>query len=230
MKILKKIISVGLAFAMCFSFFVSNVAFAQENTNVYSNRSNENFINISDYLTEDDLIFMKSLEKIYPYFKFDEKGALTLTKEISEIKSTFNFDDDFIYRLNKLLESDIAKNAVMYVKGINTNVSTYKDDRYDNEIKPTVYVKNWKVYFTYDEVMATFFAAAQIGPSAIIAALAGIGTAIGGPVGTTIGTIVGYISGADFLYLVLRAAALKKGIFIGLDWDGLFPVPTQGTW
>lgn len=160
MKMLKKIMSAGLAFVMCFSFLGYNIAFAQENTNVYPSSLSESSIKISDYLTQDDLAFMKKLEKIYPYFEFDEKGALTLTKEISEIKSTFNFDDDFICRLNKLLESDIAKKGETYVKGISADLGTSAYGRYDNEIKPTVHVSNWKVYFTYDEVMASFFAAA----------------------------------------------------------------------
>ncbi|MDO5048089.1 MAG: hypothetical protein Q4D88_06070 [Anaerococcus sp.] len=112
---------------------------------------------------------MKKLEKIYPFFEFDKNGALALKVEVSELQKMYNLDDEFVTRLNKILESDIA-------------------------------------------------------------ALAGLGTAIAGPVGTTIGTIVGYLSGADFMYLVLRSAVLKKGIYIGLDWDGPFPVPRQGTW
>lgn len=230
MKILKKFLSAGLAFAICFSFFGYNIANAQENTSVYPGYLNGSSIRISDYLTKDDLDFMKKLEKVYPYFEFDSKGALILTKEISEIKRNFNFDDDFVYRMNRLLQSDIAKKGEMYAKGLNKNSRISAYGRYDNAVKPMVHVSNWKVYFTYEEVMASFFAAAQVGPAAIVAALASLGTAIGGPVGAAIGTIVGYISGADFLYLVLRAATLKKGIYIGLDWDGPYPVPTQGTW
>ena len=50
-----------------------------------------------------------------------------------------------------------------------------------------IHVKNWKVYFTYNDVMATLFAAAQVGPAAITAALTALGSAYPG-VGTAIGT------------------------------------------
>ena len=83
------------------------------------------------------------------------------------------------------------------------------------------------MYFTYDEVIDLFLAAASIGPAALVASLSALGTSIGGPVGGAISAIVGYISGADFMYLVLRASAMEKGIYIGIDWDGNFPVYTQ---
>ena len=231
-NVFKRILSTSLALTICFSCFGYSTAFAKENVDIFVGRSigNAQTIRISDYLTEEDLTFMKNLEKLYPYFTFDKNGALSLTKDISEIKTTFNFDENFMSRLDTLLKSDIARNGASYANGTNLNMSYSSFTKDNNVIQPMVHVSDWKVYFTYEEVMASFFAAAQIGPSAIIAALAGLGTAIGGPVGATIGTIVGYISGADFLYLVLRAAALKKGVYIGLDWDGPFPVPTQGTW
>lgn len=100
----------------------------------------------------------------------------------------------------------------------------------NNSMQPYFHVSDWKLYFAYDEVISTFYTAAQIGPAAVVAALTGLGTAIGGPAGAMIGIIIGSISGADLMYLVIRAVALKKGIYIGLDWDGPFPVYTQGTW
>jgi|LGOV01.1.fsa_nt_gb hypothetical protein len=41
----------------------------------------------------------------------------------------------------------------------------------NGDIATKVYVSHCKIYFTYDDVMASLFAAAQVGPAAIVAAL-----------------------------------------------------------
>lgn len=223
MKI-KRMISLLLVLTLCFSCTGYSV-FAQNR--LLTKPMNGMAIKISDYLTEDDLLFVKKLEKIYPYFIFDENGGLSLSKNVEDLQEEFNLTDDFVSRLNNLLNSDIAKSGSRYYDAI-TDQSFGED--LDDTIRPNVFVRNWKVYFTHDEVMATLFAAAQIGPAAIVAALAALGTSIGGPVGAVIGTIVGYISGAGFAYLVLRAGTSGKGVYIGLEWDGPFPVYVDGTW
>ena len=92
-----------------------------------------------------------------------------------------------------------------------------------------IHVKNWKVYFTYNDVMATLFAAAQVGPAAITAALTALGSAYPG-VGTVIGAAIGLFGGGTIVYWVLQAAANKQGFYIGIDWNGAFPNPAIGTW
>lgn len=85
------------------------------------------------------------------------------------------------------------------------------------------------MYFTYDDVATYLSAAAAIGPAAVTAALSALASTVG-PVGTVIGGILGYVVSADLCYLVIQAGALQKGIYIGVDWNGPFPVYTQGLW
>ena len=86
--------------AICFSFLVSNVAFAQENKPI--NFSGNINIKISDYLSKEDFNFIKEMEKIYPYFDFDAKGDLILTKSIDELKK-FN---ELNYKYNEEYSDD----------------------------------------------------------------------------------------------------------------------------
>lgn len=205
--------------AICFSFLVSNVAFAQENKPI--NFSGNINIKISDYLSKEDLNFIKEMEKIYSYFDFDSKGDLILTKSIDELKDEYGFDEVFISRLNTVLNSNLSKQ-------ISKSVS--EKSIKDNSLSPDrIHVKNWKVYFTYDDVMATLFAAAQVGPAAITAALTALGSVYPG-VGTVIGAVIGLLGGGTIVYWVLQAAANKQGLYIGIDWNGVFPNPAIGTW
>lgn len=183
----------------------SNILLANYENNSSVNNRGENRNFISAYKTSEVSHFMQDLSKIYDCFEL-KNGVLSLKTDITNLKEKYNLSNDFITKLDNMLQS---KNSSM---------------------QPYFHVSDWKLYFDYDEVISTFYTAAQIGPAAIIAALTGLATAIGGPVGATISAIIGFVSGADLMYLVIRAVALKKGIYIGLDWDGPFPVYTQGTW
>ena len=221
-KSINKILSSLLAFAICFSMIGYSISYAQENAPI--DFSGDVSIKISDYLSKEDLDFIKDMEKIYPYFDFDAKGNLILTKSIDELKNEYGFDEVFISRLSAVLNSDLSRQIS---KSFNETSSISKES-----LKPAlrrIHVKNWKVYFTYDDVMATLFAAAQVGPAAITAALTALGSAYPG-VGTVLGAALGLFGGGTRVYWVLQAAANKQGLYIGIDWNGSFPNPAIGTW
>lgn len=186
-------------------------------------------IYIEDYLDQDDKVYLDKLTKVFDEFSLNSSGVLKVDKSLSEIQEKAGFTDVEMERFNEILIFSKNNPSVANERKISEAIS--KDiTKTGNTIEPQVFVEDWKIYFTLEEVQTYFLAAAQIGPAAIVAALAGLGTAIGGPVGTAIGTIVGYVSGAGFAYLVMRAVMLQKGVYIGLEWDGLFPVYVDGTW
>lgn len=77
-----------------------------------------------------------------------------------------------------------------------------------------------------------FLWAAQIGPAALIAEIEAVSLMLGGPVSAVVAAIlsaVGICSFGDLAYLVIQAAANDQGIYFGIDWNGVFPNPTQGT-
>lgn len=48
--------------------------------------------------------------------------------------------------------------------------------------------------------------------------------------GSVVGTIVGIVGGGTLCYHVLQAAARRQGLYVGVDWNGPFPIPTLGNW
>ena len=210
----KKIITAVLATLMVLIVLPTKVNASTQPITTYSSG---NVIQMSDYLTKDDLEFMKKLQSIYPYFAIDNNGKLYLTVEINELQSKFQLDEQFIQKLNDILQSPISNNNLhSYSSGSNLGLRR-------------VFVKNWKIYFSYEEVESLFVAAANAGPAAMTATFAAIGIMY--PVfGSVVGTIVGIVGGGTICYHVLQAAARRQGLYVGVDWNGPFPIPTLGNW
>lgn len=210
----KKIITSVLATLMLLIVLPTKVNASTQPITTYSSG---NVIQMSDYLTKDDLEFMKKLQSIYPYFAIDNNGKLYLTVEINELQSKFQLDEQFIQKLNDILQSPISNNNLhSYSSGSNLGLRR-------------VFVKNWKIYFSYEEVESLFVAAANAGPAAMTATFAAIGIMY--PVfGSVVGTVVGIVGGGTLCYHVLQAAARRQGLYVGVDWNGPFPIPTLGNW
>lgn len=210
----KKIITSVLATLMLLIVLPTKVNASTQPITTYSSG---NVIQMSDYLTKDDLEFMKKLQSIYPYFAIDNNGKLYLTVEINELQSKFQLDEQFIQKLNDILQSPISNNNLhSYSSGSNLGLRR-------------VFVKNWKIYFSYEEVESLFVAAANAGPAAMTATFAAIGIMY--PVfGSVVGTIIGIVGGGTICYHVLQAAARRQGLYVGVDWNGPFPIPTLGNW
>lgn len=210
----KKIITSVLATLMLLIVLPTKVNASTQPITTYSSG---NVIQMSDYLTKDDLEFMKKLQSIYPYFAIDNNGKLYLTVEINELQSKFQLDEQFIQKLNDILQSPISNNNLhSYSSGSNLGLRR-------------VFVKNWKIYFSYEEVESLFVAAANAGPAAMTATFAAIGIMY--PVfDSVVGTIVGIVGGGTLCYHVLQAAARRQGLYVGVDWNGPFPIPTLGNW
>lgn len=210
----KKIITAVLATLMVLIVLPTKVNASTQPISTYSSR---NVIQMSDYLTKDDLEFMTKLQSIYPYFAIDNNGKLYLTLEINELKNKFQLDEQFIQKLNDILQYSISNNNLQSYS-IGSNLGLRR-----------VFAKDWKIYFSYEEVESLFVAAANAGPAAITAAFAAIGIMY--PVfGSIVGTFIGLVGGGTICYFVLQAAARRQGLYIGVNWNGPFPSPAIGNW
>lgn len=169
---------------------------------------------VSDYFSESDKEFLGKLTAVYDVFELDGEGVLFLTASLDEIQERAQFTDEEMLRFNEMLDFNKENPAI----GAESIPLT------------RLHVEDWKVYFTYDDVAMYLSAAAAIGPAAITAALSALATTAAPGVGTVIAAIVGYVVSADLCYLVLQATVNQQGIYIGLDWNGIFPNYTQGTW
>lgn len=167
-------------------------------------------------ISKTDKEFMNKFAKGYELFTFDDKGKLYVEATDQEILEVTGFNQSELIRFHDI---------------VNLGNQFTATDKAENElITPYVHVSDWKVYFTYYDVQMYLFAAAQIGPAAITAALTALSTIVSPGVGTVIGVVVGIVGAADLCYLVIQSQIRGQGIYIGIDWNGIFPNYAQGYW
>ncbi|QSZ27663.1 hypothetical protein ACETAC_01805 [Aceticella autotrophica] len=162
-------------------------------------------------------------------FSLNKDGKITLDKSYDSLKSEYNLDESDINNL-KIVAASLEKiNYNGNIKNINqNNIISSK-----NVISPMLSVSGWKIYFTYNDVVNYLGAAASAGPIYMIAALDALGVLTGGAVGTVIDLIldiVGAASMANLCYLAIQAMHYHEGIYIGIEWNGVFPNYVQGFW
>lgn len=136
-------------------------------------------------LNSQQQLFMNKLTHIYPYFYFNH-NQLALSIDYDTLKTEYGFTDDDIVTIDSMLKAP----AISW-------------DNETSNIQSKMYVKGSKVYFTHADVVSALYSAALIGPSAIYAAIVGLGTISLGPVGTAIAAAVGVLgfpSLAGFTY------------------------------
>ncbi|WP_234124660.1 hypothetical protein [Clostridium hydrogenum] len=155
-------------------------------------------------------------------FKFDKNGKLVLKDSIADAKIKYSLNDSDVNNLKKMLAFAQQRKSI--------NISSQSKSKV---ISPNVYVSNWKVYFSNEDVNAYLFAAAETGPEALAAALDGLATLMGGPVGTVIGVVLDVLGAsalARLCYLIIQAEVNDQGIYIGINWNGGFPNYTDGNY
>lgn len=165
-------------------------------------------------LNSQQQLFMNKLTHIYPYFYFNH-NQLALSIDYDTLKTEYGFTDDDIVTIDSMLKAP----AISW-------------DNETSNIQSRMYVKGSKVYFTHADVVSALYSAALIGPSAIYAAIVGLGTISLGPVGTAIAAAVGVLgfpSLAGFTYQVIQAASNGQGVYLGVEMNGIFPNIVSGT-
>lgn len=165
-------------------------------------------------LNSQQQLFMNKLTHIYPYFYFNH-NQLALSIDYDTLKTEYGFTDDDIVTIDSMLKAP----AISW-------------DNETSNIQSKMYVKGSKVYFTHADVVSALYSAALIGPSAIYAAIVGLGTISLGPVGTAIAAAVGVLgfpSLAGFTYQVIQAASNGQGVYLGVEMNGIFPNIVSGT-
>ncbi|MBR0092099.1 MAG: hypothetical protein IJP92_10405 [Lachnospiraceae bacterium] len=203
---MRRIISLLLSLTMVFSFSMTSMA--AESREFDTNK----IVTIGDSITPEAQDFLDKVESVFPYFEIGEDNRLSISLSNEELTSEFGFTDEDIMALNEMLR--FQSNAV---------------DNSTRQTNERVYVSDWKIYFDAIDVQSYLFAAAQIGPAAIIAALSALGSSVPGA-GTVVGAIVGVFGASTIIYYVFQAVSLGKGMYIGVDWNGPFPVPAIGLW
>lgn len=184
---------------------------------------------ISDLLSEEQKGFLKKLQNVFGKFYFDDNGFLKLNITYEELQGNYGFCASDIEQLDNIL------NAVGQINSKGVNNEQFNTGSFNigtGEIKPNIFVENWIIYFTYDDVTGLLVSAAMAGPAAMYAALNAIAyltTGAGGIVVTVLSTL-GLAGLADFCYLVIQAEVRHQGVYIGIVWNGVFPNIVQGTW
>ncbi|MCL6446128.1 MAG: hypothetical protein K6T83_22235 [Alicyclobacillus sp.] len=151
-------------------------------------------------------------------FTLGSNGRLTLKEPLSLIQQKYHLDSAQMSNLEYIL------NESQEYANISPSVG---------RISPQLFYKNGIIYFTHSEVVATLFAAASLGPEAVVATLETLGTLTGGPIGTAIVAILSAIGApalSQFTYYIIQAYYNDEGVYIGISWNGIFPNIVTGTW
>lgn len=200
--------------------FVSGSVYADSVTNE-STQVQNNEVKLSDSFTEQDNIYLDKLTKIYSEFSLTESGYLELNISDQELKESYSFTDE---------EIGILRESVDFQHQNRDKYYNYTENG-SPTVTPYLHVSDWKVYFTYDDLVMYLSSAIQAGAPAVIATMASMGTMTATPgVGTIMGVLAGLYSAGTVIYEVTQALANKQGWYIGVDWNGNFPNPTTGFW
>jgi len=177
--------------------------------------------NISfDDLSEEDRIFFKKLTLVLDGYKTNEAGEIIFTYSTDDLYK-FGFNEKEIERLNELN------------KMVCGTVLPDSDRIPMNPVQSRIFVKDWKVWFTCDDVANLLLTAASLGPEALYITIVGLSTAVGGAVGTVLSVFIdaiGIPSLGGLCYLIIQAVANHQGIYFGLEMNGVFPTVDCGTW
>lgn len=171
----------------------------------------------SDNLTKQDLIYLKKFQNILNKFTLSEKtsGKLLLNISKKDLITIYSFTED---------EANSIINSVKFA---------YLPKKINNKYQDRLHIANGKIYFNNSDVVTFLSSAAQIGPAAIYGALVGLGSVSLGPVGTAVVAGLGIIGApglAGFTYQVIQAVANRQGVYIGVEFNGIFPNVVSGTW
>lgn len=176
---------------------------------------------------ENNIVVLKESDCKENYFKCSPelKEALGKFNRIfidTNLAQNLVLNEDGSLTLNENLYADKSAEEKEYIQLILKSTSKTAPDIKHLE---DVYVKDWKVWFTYVEVRDTFAAAVSVGPAAVIAALQVIGTMFPG-VGNAVMAVVGAFGGTAICVSIAYSLAHKKGWWIGIDgW-----LPGCGAW
>lgn len=100
---------------------------------------------------------------------------------------------------------------------INVNNMAVLHNKYG--ISTMMYVKNFRVYLSYNETKSYLGTAAATGPIEITGALAALSATVGGPVGAVVCGDAGLYGASRVVNVTKEAVRKKKGVWIG--WDGI---------
>lgn len=221
---MKRLISLFMSVVLVFTMSVGAAAVELE-PNTDAVFTNDVLIdedtNISfDDLSEEDQIFLKKMTLIYDGYDTNEAGEIIFTYSTEDLRK-LGFTEKEIERLNEI--NEIVCGTILV-----------ESDRIPtNPVQPAMFVKDWKIWFTYDDVMRILVPAATMGADSLYAAIVALSTAIGGVVGGGLATalgIVGVPSLGYLCYLALQAGVNHQGVYIGVEMNGAFPIIDCGTW
>ena len=190
-------------------------------------------VNISKNLSPEDLEFLNKMKSIFHGFSSDNSGKLVLDISTNTLKNYYNFTEIEIRTLQTILEKAQQSSSESNLNHRQILSIPYILSEELALITPQMHLRGTKIYFTHDDVRMFLLAAAQAGPMAVKAALFAVGTLFGGPIGAKIAVIlavIGIPSIIDFTYIIIQAAVNRQGVYIGIRFNGIFPIIVSGTW
>lgn len=233
-KLSIKVIAISVTLAMIF-LMLPGMAGPVSAANLQEFQNIDNLsVNISKNLSPEDLEFLNKMKSIFHEFSSDNSGKLVLDISTNTLKNNYNFTEIEIRTLQTILEKAQQSSNESNLNHRHIFSIPYISSEELQLITPQMHLHGTKIYFSQDDVRLFLLAAAQAGPMAVKAALFAVGTLFGGPIGTKIAVIlaaIGMPSIVDFTYIIIiQAAANRQGVYIGMRFNGIFPIIVSGTW
>lgn len=183
--------------------------------------------------SQEAMDFMSKVVKSGAIKEFDYTSdfkVMSYKHDMTTIKSTYNFTDDEIAKLEKIMTkyNESQKNSSMVLtNGLNSTVNMNKIMKDGPQYVDVDYGWTWiKMTFTNDEMKLFLVEAAMAGPYALYGAFVGLSSITSTPVGGAIVGALGLIGMPKFASIcqtIVRAYSADKGVNIEIGLDGVIP-------
>ena len=205
---MKKMISFVLALVLLVS--VVAPASATNSDGTYSNQ--EYFLSDCEF-SDSEIDFFEKVIALGEHWYLSEDNRLSVDLTEYEIKSNYGFTDEQ-YQL-------LVENII----GLTISESPAATPM------PAMFLEGTTLVLENGDLHAFLLAAATVGPEALAAALAALGTVTAGPIGTFIAGLLTVLAAPSLIELcgrIIVAAGTGRGVYIRLELD--YPPITSGYW
>ena len=149
-------------------------------------------------LSSEDYYRMHLMAKLDKVLSVSSNNHLYLTE-----------NDDYLKENYSLSEKDINTVKTIITQQ-NEQINEYKI-----QLQERVYVEDWHIHLSHDDVMQIGNLIAGLGPAAVIGVMSTFMSVVPGA-GTILGAVVGFFGAGSIAGNVMYAAATGKGLKIGL--------------
>ncbi|WP_139074879.1 hypothetical protein [Paenibacillus elgii] len=230
-----RVIALGTIFTLVTPFAAQAATTAPQRTVAPQAVSTSSSINVNFAPSAEASRFVKQLTDsgLAKEIQRDSVGNIVIPVSDQELMSKYHYNQADIQTLKYILKA--ANNNKEQIAKASQAAEAFVNDsgaRHFGDVSPNLSFSSWTVHFSNSDIKMYLWAAIAAGPDAVILAITALATLTGGPIGTGLSLVWGVLGGASisiFMYYCTIAIANNKGVYIQINWDGVFPKPVIDT-